>query len=155
MVASFLRLLAGRTHRLAATPAGPDLGLFLHGRGDYAFDVIGVGPFEEALRDLATVGKPTGNRQECIAALVCRDGTPLQRNTVAIEIGGRTIGYCPSYLATQYREWLEKWRFSATGVLCNAVIVRQPGQAGGRSSVPGVRLDIELPFKATTVRFRS
>ncbi|MBT2186516.1 hypothetical protein [Sphingobium nicotianae] len=154
MVASFLRLLAGRTHRPAAAPAGPGLGLFLHGRRDFAFDVISVGPFEETLRDLAPAGKANGDRQECIAALVCRDGNPLQRNTVAIEIGGRTVGYCPSYLATQYREWLEKWCFSAAGVLCNAVIVRPPGLAGGRSSTPSVKLDIELPFKVTTVHTR-
>jgi hypothetical protein len=148
---TFLRL-HGRKHRHApGAPAGPDLGLFLHGRGDYAFDVIGAAPFGASLRDIASAGAWTGERQGCIASLVCRGGTPLERNTVAIEIAGRTVGYCPSYLAAQYREWLEKWHFSAASAQCNAIIIGRRSQAEGPPSVHGVKLDIELPFKVTTL----
>lgn len=148
---SLIRLF-GRGHRLASgTPAGPDLRLFLHGRGDYAFDLIGGAPFEQSLRDVAEGRVWTGERQDCIATLVCRDGTPLERNTVAVEIGGRMVGYCPSYLAAQYHEWLEKWRFLDATTQCNAVITGRRSQADGSLSAHGIKLDIELPFKITTI----
>ena len=147
----FIRLPGRNRDLQPARRAGADLCLFLHGRGSYAFDMIGAARFEDDLRAiaLATVGR--GDRKACTASLVCREGTPLERNTVAVEIAGRMVGYCPSYLAAHYQEWLEKWNFAAARVQCNAVIVGRWNDAEGTLSAPRVKLDVELPFKATTL----
>lgn len=133
----------GRTPRRWVAEEGQTL--FLHGRADYSFDVVGVAPHHADIIEMLHPGAVGAQRLFCIASLVLCDSKPYERRTVAVAIGGRTVGYCPSHLSTRYREWLERWRFADAQVRCNAVILC------GERGDSGVKLDIELPFKLTTI----
>lgn len=133
----------GRTPRRWVAEKGQTL--FLHGRADYLVDVVGVAPHRTEIIGILRPGAVEEQRLFCVASLILCDSKPYERKMVAVAIGGRTVGYCPSHLSTRYREWLERWRFADAQVRCNAVILC--GERGGS----GVKLDIEIPFKLTTI----
>lgn len=147
---SFFRLPGGRRARPVAGEARP-LRLFLHGRADYGHSLIGAAAHGEALRTLAHALTWDGARAVCLARLICRDGSPLERNTLAVEIGGWSVGYAPSTLATQYREWLDQWQFGDALVQCNALVLAAGPAPPGPIAIAAIRLDVELPFKVTTL----
>ncbi len=76
--------------------------------------------------------------------MIVGSGKPYEKNRVAVQIAGVMIGYCPSYLATRLVEWIEQWRFSRAIVQCRAMLIAGDGMADS-----SVKLDVELPFKAT------
>jgi len=156
---SFIRLPGVRLRTGPGGPAGRNLSLLLHGRGEYAFDMIGATHARETLGEIAGAigwrveaqGRLPAKPQAHLATLICCEGKAYERRTVAVALAGRTVGYCPSALATRYREWLEEWRFSAATVRCRAIIVGRRDPAGDRMVPTGLKLDIELPFKVTAV----
>ena len=120
------------------------LALFLHGRADYPFGVIGVPQHCMGLAEIAVTRGWTTQRNECIATLIVAGGKPYEKSRVAVEIGGVTVGYCPSYLATQFREWVNHWRYSHAVIYCRSIVIAERGLEHS-----AVRLDIELPYKVT------
>jgi hypothetical protein len=123
--------------------------LLLHGRGDFPFDVVALARQRTDLRAFAD-GRPwSGHFHECVATLILTEGKAYEKNRVAVEIDGVMLGYCPSYLATRFREWLQRWHFSDAIVRCKARLVRDGIGADGESLRLRVKLDIELPFKVT------
>jgi hypothetical protein len=129
---------------------GAGMPLFLHGRGDFSFDVVASARQRTDLRTFAATRHwATGDRHECVATLILTDGKAYEKNRVAVEIDGVMVGYCPSYLATQFREWMQRWHFSDAIVRCKARLVRDAVGADGESLRLRVKLDIELPFKVT------
>jgi hypothetical protein len=118
--------------------------LFLHGRDDFPFGVIGVSQHGARLGEIVAAQGWTAPRQPCIATLILARGKPYEKNRVAVEIAGGAIGYCPSYLATRFLEWAHRWHFGRATVRCRAMLIAGDGMAR-----PEVRLDIELPFKVT------
>ncbi len=151
MLPLIFRRLLGRPARAADDAfTGIPKAIVLHGRADYAIDVIGVSRYRAQLLELLDGMPRPGQRKECVAALVVEEGMSKDRATVAVIIEGRMVGASPAYLATQYVEWLSRWQLSGAPARCNAVIVvgaerNQEGNFG-----LGVKLDIELPFKMTT-----
>jgi hypothetical protein len=131
-----------RRRRARGVHEGEGITLFLHGRSDYPFGVIGVSHYRDALGEIGAGRGWTPSRNECLAALIIANGKPYEKNRVAVEMGGVKVGYCPSYLATQFLEWIDYWHYSRAIVWCRALLVT--GDEG-----PAVKLDIELPFKAT------
>lgn len=125
--------------------------IFLHGRDNFSFDVIGTSRHETELVEIAGGGVQPGQDFQCVAALVLSEGKDDRRFSVAVSIDRRIVGYFPANLATQYREWLHKWGLTHAGVQCNAIIVvdRNPIRLGAYDYT--VKLDIELPFKMTTL----
>lgn len=153
MVSRLFRQLFGPGDRAGSDFAGEGRqAIFLHGRGDYNFDATGVSRHQVELREIAGDGDArAGQELECVAALVVDENTTDRRFTVAVAIDRRVVGYCPANLATQYREWLHKWGLSDASVFCHAVIVvgRNPSKPGTNDYT--VKLDIEQPFKMTTL----
>ncbi len=139
----------GRTSRRWVAEKGQ--ALFLHGRADYAFEVVGVANHRTDIFEILDRSAIGAQRISCIASLILCDGKPYERRMVAVAIAGRTVGYCPSHLSTRYREWLERWCFADAKVHCNAVILCGERAGGEKASGSGVKLDIELPFKLTTI----
>jgi len=123
--------------------------LFLHGRGDFPFDAVALPRHRADLRVLAATRRWTGPRYDCAATLILTDGKAYEKNRVAVEIDGVMIGYCPSYLATRFREWMQRWHFLQAHVQCKAIIVREGVGTDGEPARLRVKLDIELPFKVT------
>lgn len=146
MLPSFFSRIPGTKSRTAPRWVA-DKGqiLFLHGRADYPFEVLGVVEHRAEISDILDRNAPGARQLSCIASLILCDSKPYERKKVAVAIGGRTVGYCPSHLSTRYREWLERWRFADAHVRCNALVL------GGERGGSGVKLDIELPFKLTTI----
>jgi hypothetical protein len=125
------------------------MALLLHGRADFSFDIVGLARHHADLRDFAMARSWTDHRHDCVATLILTDGKAYEKNRVAVEIDGVMVGYCPSYLATKFREWTQRWRFAGALVRCRAVIVREGAGPGGEPVRLRVKLDIELPFKVT------
>ncbi|MCW1427974.1 hypothetical protein [Novosphingobium sp. JCM 18896] len=126
--------------------------LFLHGRQDYQVELRGVARCQAELDEIVRARPLTRLRQDCIAALLIDYEGGEERHAVAVEIEGRRIGHLPRHVASQYREWLQTWRLLASEVRCRGLIVNwsAPEAAGPRYSV---RLDLEIPFKMTTLSY--
>lgn len=149
--------LDGRTARKGGPKPMPAPAIFLHGKRDFAIEARGASRYQAELAAIATAGPLAGLRHRCSAELVL-DGAPgaglggegPASEGVAIEIDGWRVGFLPRSIATQYREWLENWDLSASRALCRAVVVHWPG--GGATPARYVlRLDLEIPFKMTTL----
>lgn len=150
MLSSFLGRLQTLHSRSARKPADvQNIALFLHGRAEYTIDVVGVSRYQPEL--LRAIGGIIEARQNypCIASLVLSSGKPYEKNSVIIEIQGKAIGYFPNHLATQYREWLQKWQFSGAQVGCNALVTGGAHSNDGQMAAATVKLDVEVPFKVT------
>jgi hypothetical protein len=151
MVPSTWRSFLGLRDRTAeAIDQLTDAALFLHGRGEFLFDVSGAGRHQAALRDIVSARTLARQRQACMAALLLDDGNSGDRGAVAVRIEGRLVGHLPGYLATQYREWLRNWRLAGSDVRCRGVIINWNGGEGSVARY-NAKLDLELPFKMTTV----
>lgn len=57
----------------------------------------------------------------------------------------------PNHLSTRYREWLHEWKFSHAIVHCNAAVIGSWDAGEDELRKIAVKLDIELPFKVTTI----
>ncbi len=128
--------------------------ILLHGEANFSFDVMGVLRHQAQLHGVYQGLPRSGDRQEHIATLSVESGRPNERGAVAVSIAGQTVGYCSAYLATQYREWLQRWRLSDAAGRCLAVIVAGPDMNQDGTVQLSVKLDIELPFKMTTTDVR-
>lgn len=136
-------------HKWRSGLNGVGMRLFLHGRADFSFDVVGVARHRTALREIAARWHWIARRHECVATLILVPGKAYEKNRVAVEIGGVMVGYCPSYLATRFREWMQHWQFSDALVRCRAIFTSEGTGPDGELARVRVKLDIELPFKVT------
>ena len=144
-----LRSLLGLDRREDREPAAWTL--FLHGKRDFTVDIRGVSRHQTELHGIVSERPLATMRQSCIATLLF-DESESEKGAIAVEVGGRRVGYLPRHVATQYGEWLQTWRLAGSSVRCRAVIVcRNCGEAAGARY--SVRLDLEIPFKMTTVAF--
>lgn len=147
MISGLFRPLFGARNRAVRDAfAGSCSAIFLHGQGDFAVSVAGVARRQAVLREMVPASVDAGQPYACFAALVLDKG-----NGCDVVIGGQVIGYCPAYLATRYREWLHEWRLETARVQCRA-IVHSPASASGGERQFAVKLDVELPFKLTTIQ---
>ncbi len=126
--------------------AGNCQAIFLHGQGDFTISVAGVARRQAMLREIVPENVEAGQPHACFAALVLDKG-----NGCDVAIAGQVIGYCPAYLATLYREWLHEWRLETAQVQCRAIIHTLPSKSGGSGQF-AVKLDLEQPFKLTTIQ---
>lgn len=131
--------------------ANESLRLFLHGQTNYLVDAVGLSRHLEEIRHLLKSAGAVGARYDCIATLVLSDAKPHEGHTVAVMVSRRTIGFVPNHLSTRYREWLHEWRFSDAAVHCNAAIIGNWNADKYEPRTIAVKLDIELPFKVTTI----
>ncbi len=146
--------MAGPPLPHAGEGAGPAEAILLHGEASFPFDVMGVLRHQAQLHAVYQGLARSGERQEHIATLSIEGERPNERGAVAVSIAGQTVGYCTAYLATQYREWLQRWQLSNAAGRCLAVIVAGPDMNEDGTVQLSVKLDIELPFKMTTTDFR-
>lgn len=130
-------------------PAGIDA-IFLHGRGDFRIDVVGVARHLAELREVVGGRLQVGESRPYVARLILREREAHAKEAVAIAIEDRVVGYCPAHLATRYREWLRTWRIEHAVVSCRATITCMQKEPGFEDRYV-VRLDLELPFKMTTI----
>lgn len=150
MVASTFRSFLGFRKRIVQEPElPPGTTLFLHGKAEFLIEVSRASRHQDALREIVGGRPRTGHRHVCIAALLLDDRAAGELNAVSVEISGRLVGYLPSYLAVQYREWLQAWHLVVFRSRCRAMIVNANCGEGSAARYY-VKLDLELPFKMTT-----
>ena len=77
---------------------------------------------------------------------------PANRPNVAAYIEGVHVGYLPSYLSTRYREWLKSWSLCRASVHCRAMFHAERTVIGGGLGEYRVKLDVEVPFRMTTIQ---
>lgn len=133
--------------------ASEGLSLLLHGRENYALEVVGSARRQAEIRAIATGKIQAGRRQKRLAALSLGQDERTGVTKVGVFMEGAMIGYFPRYLTTQYCEWLRAWNLSRANVHCHALILRDGNGAEGRAGEYRVKLDIEIPFKMTTLQF--
>jgi len=93
---------------------------------------------------------PIEAARRCVAVLKAeRDGS--RRKRVGVRIDGSLIGYMPDYLSAPFLAWLKSWNLVRAQFYCLAVIeTDEKGNDQGRGGYR-VKLDIEIPFKMTTM----
>ncbi len=147
MISGLFRPLFGARNRAVRDAfAGSCGAIFLHGQGEFAVSVAGVARHQALLREMVPASVEAGQPFSCLAELILDQG-----NGCRVAIAGRVIGYCPAYLATRYREWLHEWRLETAQVHCRAIIHTTASRAG-EEALFAAKLDIEQPFKLTTIQ---
>lgn len=147
MLSGLFRPLFGVRNRAVRNAfAGNCQAIFLHGQGEFAVSVAGAARHQATIREIVPASVDAGQPFACLAELILDQGSGC-----SVAIGARVIGYCPAYLATRYREWLHEWRLEAAQVHCRAII-HTTANRSGEEALFAVKLDIEQPFKLTTIQ---
>lgn len=133
--------------------ASEGLNILLHGRASYPLELVGSSRFQHEIRTAMGATRDAVRRRECVAALILDQAGPAGRTDVGVFIGGAIVGYFPRYLSTRYCEWLNTWDLSRAAVHCHAVILGDRNNAEQGGGEHRVKLDIEIPFKMTTIPF--
>ena len=120
----------------------------LLGNQCFEMEVAGTARFQEVLQAMAPEGLSRGCSFPCFAELSIDGLLDRKSQYIDIAIDGETVGYCPSYLATRYFEWLGEWGLEHAEVHCDARILRKQC----RDTVLAVFLDIDPQFRMTTNR---
>ena len=131
--------------------ASDGLSILLHGRETYALELAGTARRQAEIRSITGGKGPAGRRYACIAVLSCDLDAPPGTMNVEVRIDGVLVGHFPRYLSSLYREWLESWNLRRARVLCRAVIQSEWFSAEPGAGECRVKLDIEIPFKMTTI----
>lgn len=131
--------------------ASDGLSILLHGRETYALELAGTARRQVEIRSIAGGKGPAGRRHTCIAVLSCDPDEPPDRMNVEVHVDGVLVGHFPRYLSSLYREWLESWNLRNARVHCRAVIQSERFSADPGAGECRVKLDIEIPFKMTTI----
>ena len=149
----FAGIFRGLT-RLGRRPAFDEsvnegLGVLLHGRDAFTLEVAGCGRHQVEIREMMALRGDAARRRKCVALLdLDRTGGAPR---VAVVIDGTHIGYFPRYLSTQYCEWLDTWKLGKARVHCQALVHGDTGKCAVDVPEYRVKLDIEIPFKMTSI----
>lgn len=122
--------------------------IFLLGNRTYEVEVAGTARFQEVLREITPAGLARGCSFPVTATLSLDRIWAGESHLIDIAIGDEVIGYCPSYLATRYREWLDDWGLEQAEVQCDASVVKKQC----RDETLAVFLDIDPQFRMTAGR---
>ena len=122
--------------------------IFLLGNRTYEVEVAGTARFQDVLRGLTPGGLVRGCSFPVTATLSLESIWADESHLIDIAIGEEVVGYCPSYLATRYREWLNDWGLEQAEVQCDATVVKKQC----RDETLAVFLDIDPQFRMTAGR---
>lgn len=123
----------------------------LHGRASFPFEVVETLRFQNELRSIMGVTPANDAARRCIAVLRVERSADKRQKKVGVRIDGSLIGYMPDYLSAQFQTWLKAWKLAHAQLHCLALIEADEAGRGARQSGYRVKLDIEIPFKMTTM----
>jgi hypothetical protein len=135
--------------------ASEGLKVLLHGRDDYPLELVGTSRRRAEIHEMVGESVRALRDRRCVAVLAIeQDKAGHAGGTqVGVFVEGRLVGYLPRYLSTQYREWLHAWNLSRASVHCRALIQSDWNGAGPCPAEYRVKLDVEKPFRMTTIQF--
>ncbi|WP_156135433.1 hypothetical protein [Novosphingobium malaysiense] len=126
--------------------------VLLQGRQTYPLDLVGTGRRQAEISAILKRRCRSERRHRALAVLTIDPHVAPGRPNVAALIEGAPVGYLPGYLATQYREWLKSWSLCRASVHCRALLHMDRVVSGGAPGEYRVKLDIEMPFRMTTIQ---
>jgi len=118
-----IREAGGDQLRPVATPDVPVAPFRVDGEGDYDFDVVGEGYYQEALEQICGGRCEDGHELETEAVLVCEDSNPHDDQAVAVAIDGRKVAHLSREDARRFRETLASKGLVGRPVIVPALIV--------------------------------
>lgn len=116
--------------------------------GGRELEVVGESHYQRALERAAGGRKPAGVNVEVIATLLPEPRNPHDRNAIAIQVNGETVGYLARPVASRYQPVVR--RLADTGQIgqCRARIVGGWDRGWRDRGNFGIWLDLATPAKA-------
>lgn len=114
--------------------------------GEFDFEVVGESNYQNALKIAAGNHGSDPADVQCIAALVPEDDNEYDKSAVAVEVGGKTVGYLSRDDARSFRRRLGRKQLSGQVTYCDALIMGGGTSKAGKKYSYGIRLDIK-PFE--------
>ncbi len=114
------------------------------GTGDYGFDIVGEGSYQEALEELCPRSESSADLR-CEAVLSFDLNNAHDRNAVVVCIGGLIVGYLSRKDAREFGRQARSLGFGDFSFICDAKIVggwMRPRELGHF----GVKLDLQWPL---------
>ena len=144
-------------HRIGTRPVADEslaegLIVLLQGQQTFPLELVGTGRRQSEISLIANREGACTQRHHCLAVLSIDPAIPANRPNVAAYIEGVHVGYLPSYLSTRYREWLKSWSLCRASVHCRAMLHAERTVIGGGLGEYRVKLDVEVPFRMTTIQ---
>lgn len=146
--ASAARKVSKVARAVAPSPAlsGP---IRLAGSGDFDQQTVGEGYYQDQL-DAFCGGKcEEGHEKSCRATLMPEPGNPHDKNAVAVQIGGSTVGYLPRSDAVAFHRDMRRLGAAGQSATCRAVVTggwRRDRDGATDEGHYGVSLDVEWPL---------
>jgi hypothetical protein len=127
-------------------PAAPVDLVRVVGDGQFAFDIVGEGSYQESLEHFAGGKKTIGANVTVQVMVVPEDGNPHDANAVRVICQGVTVGYLSRRDAIAWRAALSEQQQKVQNVTARAVIVG--GWANDEDEGEfGMRLDVAKPLR--------
>lgn len=111
----------------------------LKGNGSFSFDIVGEASYQDALETIAGKKTREGKELRCTASVSPEPTNPHDANAIAVEIGGKKVGYLNKVDAKDYASQLKE---SGGGTCEIAAMVVGGFKTKTREGHFGVKLDI-------------
>lgn len=152
MLGSFFKGLNGFGRRPELDESASEgLTLLLHGRETYTLELVGTSRRQAEIRSIIGERGLEGRRHACMAVLSRGLDAGASRLNVEVHVDGVLIGHFPRYLSSLYCEWLDVWKLGRARVHCRALIQSEWASVDPVAAEHRVKLDLEIPFKMTTI----
>jgi hypothetical protein len=120
--------------------------------GGRELEVVGESHYQGALERAAGGRAPGGVDFEVVATLVPEPKNPHDRNAIAIQVNGETVGYLARAVAVRYQPVVRRLADAGQVGQCNARIVGGWDRGSRDRGSFGIWLDLATPAKAMPSR---